>query len=289
MEPPVPSSDPSHDTVTTQFIEANGVRFAYRRFGEPSAPPLVLVQHFRGNMDNHDPAITNRLADGREVILFDNTGVGQSTGTAPDTIEGMAADVASFIDALGLDTVDILGHSMGGHVTQRLLLDRPDLIRRAGLVGTGPRGGEGMAARPPEVAALWTERYDPQDEMWLPILFHPSPTSQAAGRRWLERIRARNRDRDAPVSVETATSHRAAASKWGAAAPDSYDYLRQIQQPILVVNGLNDIIVPTVNSYLLQQHLPNAQLIVYPDSAHGSHFQFPELFATHLTMFLDAD
>jgi pimeloyl-ACP methyl ester carboxylesterase len=285
----VPISDPSHDTVATQFIEANGIRFAYRRFGKPSAPPLVLVQHFRGNMDNHDPAITDRLAHGREVILFDNTGVGQSTGTAPDTIEGMAADVASFIDALGLDTVDILGHSMGGHVTQRLLLDRPDLIRRAALVGTGPRGGEGMAARPPEVAALWTKHYDPQDEMWLPILFYPSSSSQAAGRRWLERIRARTRDRDAPVSVETATSHRAAASKWGAAPADSYDYLRQIQQPILVVNGLDDIIVPTVNSYLLQQHLPNAQLIVYPDSAHGSHFQFPELFAAHLMMFLDAD
>jgi pimeloyl-ACP methyl ester carboxylesterase len=285
----VPISDPSHDTVATQFIEANGIRFAYRRFGKPSAPPLVLVQHFRGNMDNHDPAITDRLADGREVILFDNTGVGQSTGTAPDTIEGMAADVASFVDALELEVIDILGHSMGGHITQRLLLDRPDLIRRAALVGTGPRGGEGMAARPPEVAALWTKHYDPQDEMWLPILFRPSPTSQAAGRRWLERIRSRNRDRDASVSAETATSHRAAASKWGTAPPSGYDYLRRIQQPILVVNGLDDIIVPTVNSYLLQQHLPNAQLIVYPDSAHGSHFQFPELFATHLAMFLDAD
>jgi pimeloyl-ACP methyl ester carboxylesterase len=282
-------SESTHDTVTTQFIEAKGIRFAYRRFGKPSRPPLVLVQHFRGNMDNHDPAITDRLADDREVILFDNTGVGQSTGTAPDTIEGMAADVGSFIDALGLDAIDILGHSMGGHVTQQLLLDRPDLIRRAALVGTGPRGGEGMAARPSEVAALWTQHYDPQDEMWLPILFHPSPTSQEAGRGWLERIRTRTRDRDAPVSVATATSHRAAASKWGAAPPDGYDYLRRIHQPILVVNGLDDIIVPTVNSYLLQQNLPNAQLIIYPDSAHGSHFQFPELFATHLTMFLDAD
>ncbi|HEX4011646.1 MAG TPA: alpha/beta hydrolase [Solirubrobacteraceae bacterium] len=282
-------SDSTHDTAPTQFIDADGIRFAYRRFGAPSGIPLVLVQHFRGNMDNHDPAITDRLASGREVILFDNTGVGQSTGTAPDTIEGMAADVASFVDALGLTLVDILGHSMGGHVTQQLLLDRPDLIRRAALVGTGPRGGEGMAARPPEVAALWTRRYDPPDEMWLPILFYRSPTSQAAGRRWLERIRARSRDRDAPVSVETATSHRAAASKWGAAPADGYHYLRRIQQRILVANGLDDIIVPTINSYLLQQHLPNAQLIVYPDSAHGSHFQFPELFATHLAMFLDAD
>jgi pimeloyl-ACP methyl ester carboxylesterase len=276
----------THDTVPTQFTETNGIRFAYRRFGKPSGLPLVFVQHFRGNLDNHDPAITDRLAHDREVILFDNIGVGQSTGTAPDTIEGMAHDVASFIDALGLKRVDIFGHSMGGHVTQQLLLARPDLIRRAALVGTGPHGGEGMAGRPPEVTALWTKQYEPQDEMWLPILFHPSDTSQAAGRRWLERIRARRTDRDSPVSAETATAHRAAASKWGAADPDGYAYLATIKQPILVVNGADDIIVPTINSYLLQQHLPNAQLIIYPDSAHGSQFQFPELFVTHLTMFL---
>jgi pimeloyl-ACP methyl ester carboxylesterase len=282
-------SEYTHDTVPTRFVEAGGTRFAYRRFGTPgSAPPLVLVQHFRGNLDNHDPAITNRLAQDREVILFDNTGVGQSTGQAPDTIEGMAHDAAAFIDALGLDTIDIFGHSMGGHVTQQLLVDRPQLIRRAALVGTGPRGGEGMAGPTPAVAALWTAHYDPEDELWLRIMFHTSETSQAAGRVWLQRIRARHTDRDAPVSTETASAHRAAAGKWGAPADGSYDYLRTIQQPALVVNGLADIIVPTVNSYILQQHLPNAQLILYPDSAHGAQFQWAELFGAHLTMFLDA-
>jgi pimeloyl-ACP methyl ester carboxylesterase len=280
----------THNTVPTQFVETDGIRFAYRRFGRPdtAALPLVLVQHFRGNLDNHDSAITDRLAQDREVILFDNTGVGQSTGHAPDTIEGMARDAAAFIDALGLDTIDIFGHSMGGHVTQQLLVDRPELIRRAALVGTGPRGGEGMAGPTPEVAALWTAHYDPEDELWLRIMFHTSETSQAAGRDWLERIRARHTDRDAPVSTETATSHRAAAGKWGAPADDSYDYLQTIQQPILVVNGLADIIVPTVNSYILQQHLPNTQLILYPDSAHGAQFQWAELFGAHLTMFLEA-
>lgn len=278
-----------HDTVPTQFVEAGGIRFAYRRFGTPgTAPPLVLVQHFRGNLDNHDSAITDRLAQSRELLLFDNTGVGRSTGHAPDTIEGMARDAAAFIDALALGTIDIFGHSMGGHVTQQLLVDRPELIRRAALVGTGPRGGEGMAGPTPGVAALWTARYDPEDELWLPIMFYPSESSQAAGRVWLERIRARLSDRDTPVSVETATAHRAAAGKWGTPAEGSYDYLRTIQQPVLVVNGLEDIIVPTVNSYVLQQHLPNAQLILYPDSAHGSQFQWAELFAAHLTMFLDA-
>jgi pimeloyl-ACP methyl ester carboxylesterase len=279
----------THDTVPTQFVEANGIRFAYRRFGiQGAAPPLILIQHFRGNLDNHDPAITDRLAQDREVILFDNAGVGQSTGQAADTIEGMARDAAAFVDALGLETIDIFGHSMGGHVTQQLLIDRPELIRRAALVGTGPRGGEGMAGPTPEVAALWTAHYDPEDELWLPIMFYRSESSQAAGRVWLERIRARHTDRDAPVSAETATSHRAAAGKWGAPADGSYDYLRTIRQPILVVNGVHDIIVPTVNSYILQQHLPAAQLILYPDSAHGSQFQWAERFSKHLTMFLDA-
>jgi pimeloyl-ACP methyl ester carboxylesterase len=280
----------THDTVPTQFVETEGIRFAYRRFGTPDAAalPLVLVQHFRGNLDNHDSAITNRLAQDREVILFDNTAVGLSTGRAPDTIEGMARDAATFIDALGLETIDIFGHSMGGHVTQQLLVDRPELVRRAALVGTGPRGGEGMARPTPEVAALWTAHYEPEDELWLRIMFYPSKSSQAAGRVWLERIRARRTDRDAPVSAETATAHRAAAGKWGAPADGSYDYLRTIQQPVLVVNGLDDLIVPTVNSYILQQHLPNAQLILYPDSAHGAQFQWAELFGAHLTMFLDA-
>lgn len=288
MEKPMtPVNEYTHDTAPTQFVETEGIRFAYRRFGNPAGLPLVLVQHFRGNMDNHDSAITDRLAQHREVILFDNTGVGQSTGQAPDTIEGMARDVEALIDALDLRQIDIFGHSMGGHVTQQVLLDRPELVRRAALVGTGPRGGEGMASRPPEVGALWTQQYDPQDEMWLPILFYPSDSSQAAGRQWLDRIRAREANRDSPVSVETATSHRAAASKWGAPADNSYAYLKNIQQQILVVNGLDDIIVPTVNSYILQQHLPNAQLIIYPDSAHGSQFQWPERFAAHLTTFLD--
>jgi pimeloyl-ACP methyl ester carboxylesterase len=277
----------THDTAPTEFVDAEGIRFAYRRFGNPAGTPVVFVQHFRGNLDNHDSAITNRLADTREVVLFDNAGVGQSTGPAKDTIEDMARDAGSFIYALDLGTVDIVGHSMGGHVTQQLLVDRPELFRRVALVGTGPRGGEGMAGRPPEVTALWTAHYDPQDEMWLPILFYPSPTSQAAGRRWLNRVRVRTTDRDTPVSTETATAHRAAASKWGAPAAGSFNYLADIDHPVLVVNGLSDIVVPTVNSYTLQQHIPNAQLIIYPDSAHGSQFQFPELFSRHLRMFLD--
>jgi pimeloyl-ACP methyl ester carboxylesterase len=144
-----------------------------------------------------------------------------------------------------------------------------------------------MAAQKPETAWLFAKKYDAQDEMWLPIMFAPSPTSQAAGRAWLERVRAHREDRDAPVSDETATAHRAAASRWGAPAEDSFAYLREIRHPTLVVNGHADIVIATVNSFILQQNLPNAQLILYPDSGHGAHFQYPELFVRHVSTFLD--
>ena len=277
----------THNTAPTRFVEANGIRFAYRRFGTPMGTPIVLLQHFMGNLDNYDSAITDALAIDREVILTDNAGVGLSTGAAPETVAGMARDVASLIDALDLEHVDLFGFSMGGFVAQQIAVDRPELVRRIVLVGTGPRGGEGMGELAPDVAALFTTAYDPQDLMWLPIFFSPSGKSQAAGGQFLERIRARANDRDDPVSPATVAAHLAAAHEWGATAPGSYDYLRRICHPALVVNGSDDIVVATVNSYILQQHLPNAELILFPDSNHGSHFQFTDPFNRSLTEFLD--
>jgi pimeloyl-ACP methyl ester carboxylesterase len=176
---------------------------------------------------------------------------------------------------------------MGGYVAQQTGVDRPELLRRLVLVGTGPRGGEGMAQLAPETAPLFGTVYDPQDLMWLPIFFSPSVASQAAGRRFLERIRARSEDRDIPVSEATVATHSAAAREWGAAAAGSFDYLHEITHPTLVVNGSNDIVVATVNSYRLQQNLPNAELILFPDSNHGSHFQFADTFNRYAIDFLD--
>ena len=155
-------------TAPTQFLDIGGTRFAYRRFGTTAGTPLVFIQHFMGNLDNFDPAISDALAAGREIILFDNAGVGRSTGTAPGTIADMAADAASFIDGLGLTSVDILGHSMGGEIAQLITLDRPDLVRRLVLVGTGPRGGDAIARQAPEVAPLFTRRDELGEDMWLP-------------------------------------------------------------------------------------------------------------------------
>jgi pimeloyl-ACP methyl ester carboxylesterase len=281
------SSGHKYNNAPTRFVEADGVRFAYRRFGNPMGTPIVLLQHFMGNLDNYDPAITDELAKGREVILTDNAGVGLSTGTAPETVIGMARDAASLIDALGLEHVDLFGFSMGGYVAQQIAVDRPELVRRIVLVGTGPRGGEGMGQLDPDVATLFSTAYDPQDLMWLPIFFSPSGKSQAAGRQFLDRIRARTNDRDVPVSEATAANHLAAAREWGTVASESYDYLKRICHPTIVVNGSNDIIVATVNSYILQQNLPNAELILFPDSNHGSHFQFTQSFSEYLTEFLD--
>ena len=277
----------THDTAPTQYLETGGIRFAYRRFGRAGGVPLVFFNHFRGNLDTFDPAITDAFAADREVVLFDNAGVGQSTGPARETVAGIAQDAGSFLDALGLDQLDLLGHSMGGEWAQLVALDRPGRVRRLILVGTGPRGGEGMSAQRPSTAALFAKQYERQDEMWLPIFFSPSPASQAAGRRYLARIRERQQDRDTAVPAETVLAHRAAASEWGQPAPDGQAYLEKITQPVLVVNGSNDIVIATVNSFILPQRLPNAQLIVYPDSGHGAHFQYPELFVQQARLFLD--
>src|ERR1700682_5732746 len=151
------------NTAPTRFVEADGTRFASRRFGDPIGTPIVLLQHFMGNLDNYDPAITDALAMGREVILTDNAGVGLSTGTAPQTVAGMARDAASLVDALRLEHVDVFGFSMGGHVAQQIAVDRPELVRRLVLVGRGPRGGDGMHQLAPDVASLFATAYQPQD------------------------------------------------------------------------------------------------------------------------------
>jgi pimeloyl-ACP methyl ester carboxylesterase len=281
------SSEYTHDTAPTRFVEAEGIRFAYRRFGNPIGTPIVLLQHFMGNLDNYDPAITDALAKGREVILTDNAGVGLSTGAAPESVVGMARDAASLIDALDLEHVDLFGFSMGGYVAQQIAADRPELVRRLILVGTGPRGGKDMDRLAAGVEPLFEQVYDPQDLMWLPIFFSRSESSQAAGRRFLERIRARTEDRDVPVSDATIAAHSLAAGLWGEAAAGSFDYLQRITQPALVVNGSKDIVVPTFNSYILQQNLPSAELILFPDSNHGSHFQFTEPFNRYVTDFVD--
>jgi pimeloyl-ACP methyl ester carboxylesterase len=277
----------THQTAPTQFVEANCIRFAYRRFGKTGGVPLVFNQHFTGTMDHWDPAVTDGFAREREVILFNNAGVSSSSGEVPTSSEQMGRNAVAFIKALGLQQVDVLGFSIGGFVAQEIALVEPKLVRRLILLGTGPRSGVGMDGGTPEGNQIFGAIYEEPDHLWLRVFFTPSQASQAAGRVFLKRFRLRTKDRDPEVNEKVAPAQRAAIAKWATPRKRPYDYLKAIQQPTLVVNGSNDVIIYTMNSFILQQNLPNAQLIIYPDSAHGSLFQYPQTFVRHVTMFLD--
>jgi pimeloyl-ACP methyl ester carboxylesterase len=279
----------SHHTAPTRFVEANGIRFAYRRFGKSGGVPLVFNMHFTGTMDHWDPLVTDGLAATREVILFDNAGISSTSGEVPNSVEEMAANAAAFIKALGLAKVDVLGFSLGGFVAQELTLANPALVRRLVLLGTGPRGGEGMATLTPEAQAVFGATYPNPDELWLGVFFTPTEASQAAGRAFLERFRLRQQGRDPEVNEKVAPAQIAAIGKWGVPRWGAFDYLRKIMHPTLVVNGSHDVIIYSQNSVILQRNLPNAQLILYPDSNHGSQYQYPALFVADVTRFLAAD
>src|SRR5271168_2351752 len=279
----------NHVTAPTLYVEAAGIRFAYRRFGADKGVPLLFIPHYRAGMDHWDPAVTDGFARSRPVILFDNAGVSGSTGETPDTMEAMADRAADFVSALGLPKVDVLGHSIGGYIAQTLALRHPEIARRLILAGTGPRGGEPSMD---QKVREWGVSTDPETgesslEAFLYLFFRPSPTSQAAGKAFWVRRHLRKQDADRPSTPQTMTAQRAAIIAWSKVSGERYAELDNIRQPTLVVNGNHDIMIPTINSYNLSQRIPQAQLIIYPDSGHGALFQFPELFVAHGTLFLD--
>jgi len=269
-------------TVPTRFVEAGGIRFAYRCWGKPGGLPLVFLQYFSANLDDWDPQVTDGFADDHDVILFDNAGVASSGGETPGTVSEMARHALAFADALGLRKFSVVGFSLGGMIAQQLALDHPDRVDRMILLGTGPRGGEGMTFT--ELSA--EERADPE-RFLLAAFFSPTDASQAAGRAYLSRLAARTRDRDLPVSTKTAEAQLRAIREWGAVPPsDRYATLPKIEHPTLVVHGTKDVVVRPVNAFILAEHLPDAQLILYPDASHGAQYQHAELFLKHTKLFL---
>jgi pimeloyl-ACP methyl ester carboxylesterase len=276
----------NHLTVPTRFVEVDGVRFAYRRWGNPAGVPLFFIQHFRGGMDHWDPLMTDGLAQGREVILYNGRGVASSSGQPRNRMEDMADDIASVIRALGLSRVDVVGFSIGGFQAQEVALRHPQLVRKLMLLGTGPRGGDpGMEPKVREVAP----RPVPTAEDFLYLFFGRSETAKKAGLEFWER-RHRRVDQDPPSSPEVARAQIEAHTAYSAPMPgeNPYAYLSKITQPTLVLNGIVDIMIPTINSYYLAQNIPGAELILYPDAGHGAQFQYPERFLKHALQFLDA-
>lgn len=278
-------STESAATAATRFVDVSGIRFAYRRLNEGTGVPVLFTQHFMGNLDTIDPAVLDGLAATRDVVWFDTAGVGASAGEPKSTIAEIAADAAAFAQALGLTQFDLLGHSMGGQVAQWLTYTHPELVRKLILVGTSPRAGV-LTDPADNAAALFAAGPNTNDELWLPIFFGPTDTSQAAGRAYVDRVRTRT-DRDAPFSAEAVRTYSAARIEWGSSDEHGQDYLASIIAPTLVVNGSHDIVIPTANSLTLQQKLPNAKLLLYPNSAHGAHFQYPSDFVSEATRFLD--
>jgi pimeloyl-ACP methyl ester carboxylesterase len=283
------SSGTSTITAPTQFIETKLETYAYRRFGGGTARPLVCLQHFTGTLDNWDPAVTDQLARGREVILFESAGVGHSTGEVPDTIRGMADHFVAFAAALGLTQVDLLGFSLGGMVAQQVALDHPSLVRRMLLVGTAPEGGEDiMHLEKPELSSILGDRSLSGYQPLVKLFFSPSQSSQAAGQAFVTRLAARTEDREPPSGPKVAQAQVAAFRAWERVDGERFAKLRRITQPCLVVNGIFDKMIPVRNSYMLAEHLPNATLVTYPDAGHGSLFQFHESFVRQATLFLDS-
>jgi pimeloyl-ACP methyl ester carboxylesterase len=271
-----------------QFVEAaNGIRYAYRRFGKKGGVPLVLMQHFRGNLDNWDSVLLDTLAAEREVIPFDNAGVSSTNGVTPSTVKQMARDAVAFVEALKLEQIDVLGFSLGGFVAQEIALLKPDLVRKVVLAGTGPQGGPQMHGWRKDIADA-ARKPDVGGPELLYIMFKHTPTSQAKGPEYLGRFMERQVDRDAPSTLATRDAQYDAVVDWGIPDHSKLQRLTAIQQPTFVANGDDDLMLPPRLSYLMAGLIPNAQIKIYPDASHGFLWQHNKEFGSDVNAFLSA-
>jgi pimeloyl-ACP methyl ester carboxylesterase len=251
---------------------------------------LLCLQHFTGTLDNWDPAVADPLASGREVILFDNAGVGRSTGDVPETIAGMAEHPMAFLDELGIQTCDVIGYSLGGMVALQMVQDRPSIFRRMILVGTAPRGGEDiMHLEKPSLAKRIQDPTNRGYDVLKKIFFTDSPSSQAAAEAFTRRLSQRRDDLEPVAGPKVAGAQIAAFREWEQFKGERFSELKGVRHAVLVVNGVGDEMIPVSNSYRLAENLPNAVLLTYPDAGHGSLFQYPESFTRHAAAFLASD
>jgi pimeloyl-ACP methyl ester carboxylesterase len=270
--------------VPTQFVSGGGVDFAYRELGKQhGGTPVVFLNHLAGVLDNWDPRVVDGIAAQHHVIVFDNRGIGASSGTTPASMEQMADDAIAFIQAMGYGQVDLFGFSMGGMITQEIVLKQPQLVRKMILAGTGPAGGEGIStvagvANWDVLRALVTFQ-DPKQFLF----FTRTPNGIAAGKAFLGRLKERSANRDKDIAIPAYLAQLDALNGWGQKQPAD---LSVIKQPVLVVNGDDDRMVPTVNSHALARRLPNSTLVIYPDAGHGGVFQYHAQFVPAALAFL---
>ena len=265
----------------SQTVETGFGRLAVRVSGAPNLPPLVLCQRFRGTMDDWDPEFIARLAAGRRVIRFDSAGIGESEGETPAAVAGMAEIVSALLHGLELDRVDLLGWSLGGYVAQTFALERPDKVRRLVIAGSGPGGPDGPPPHPRVAEIAAKPAAAPDDVAFL--FFAESEAGRAAAERHFARIRLGERQ---PIDAESGRRQREAIVAWwrgeGAARP----YLPRLSMPVLVANGIGDVMVPTEHSFAIARGAPNAKLILYPDAGHAFLFQCAEDFTAEVLRFL---
>jgi pimeloyl-ACP methyl ester carboxylesterase len=281
------------EQTTTGYADAslkrvtadNAIEYAYRVVGVGEVP-LVLLQHFRGNLDNWDPALIDALAEGRRVVTFDNVGVGATTGRTPSTVEAMARDAIAFLEALDLEQVDLLGFSIGSFVAQEIALIRPDLLRRVVLASSAPQGAPGMHGWAPEVIAAVGGR-EPNPQGYLDVFFAQTDTSRQAGQQAAGRIFGPRGDPDVPTTWQTRQAQYDAVRAWGIPNLSLLQRVAAIELPVFVANGDSDPMILPRYSYLLAGLLPDAQLTIYSDSAHGFLFQHHERFAADVHAFLE--
>jgi len=273
----------THETAPTQYIDVKGTRFAYRSFGKQGGVPLIFLQHFTGTMDNWDPAVTNALAKNTHVILFNNKGVSTSSGQTPESVSEMAKDAVDFIKALGYNQVDLLGFSLGGFIAQDIAANNPLLVRKLVLAGTGPIGSEGIT----KLESVINEGYkDGPENALINLFFTKSEAGVNAGKAFMKRLQLRTSNRDIPTSNEAIGAQAKAIITFGYQKDDGYKQLLAIRQPVLIVNGTSDLIVPSVNSYVLSQYLLNSKLVIWSDAGHGGLFQYHDDFAKEVETFL---
>lgn len=272
-----------YQTVKTDTITVNGTKFHYRKLGENNGVPVIFLNHLGATLDNCDPRVMDGIAAKYQIIAFDNRGVGATEGKTPVTIAEMAKDAIHFIKALGYEKVDIMGFSMGAFVAQEILLQKPQLVRKVVMTGTGPAGGEGIKNVTKitywDIFRGYVTFRDPK----FYLFFNQNADGKKSAKEFLARLKERTVDRDNKMQLTSFGRQLKAIHSWGLQAPQD---LSVIKQPVLIANGDNDRMVPSSNTYDLAKRISNSELIVYKDAGHGGIFQNHEEFVRSALAFL---